>query len=108
MTALLAFVPKTSGLHRHPQGALFRGPSAARHWLVPDSIAKFLWIIAVLTMFSAMCWACWQHNIKRMLAYSSIAHSGYMLAGVTALVSTVSDRPGCARAACCSIWPPMA
>jgi NADH-quinone oxidoreductase subunit N len=29
-----------------------------------------------------------QVNIKRVFAYSSIAHSGYMLVGVTALVST--------------------
>ena len=27
-------------------------------------------------------------NVKRVLAYSSVAHSGYMLVGVTALVST--------------------
>src|SRR5262249_11981051 len=29
-----------------------------------------------------------QNNLKRVMAYSSIAHSGYMLVGVTALVAT--------------------
>jgi NADH-quinone oxidoreductase subunit N len=33
-----------------------------------------------------------QHNIKRVLAYSSVAHSGYMLAAITALVSTTNPQ----------------
>lgn len=32
--------------------------------------------------------ALWQKNIKRLLAYSSIAHAGYMLAGLVAMSST--------------------
>jgi NADH-quinone oxidoreductase subunit N len=32
--------------------------------------------------------ALWQKNIKRLLAYSSIAHAGYLLAGIAALNST--------------------
>lgn len=40
-----------------------------------------LWVIAALTMFLGNVIALTQNNIKRMLAYSSIAHSGYILVG---------------------------
>ncbi len=43
-----------------------------------------LWIIAVLTMTVGNVVAIAQNNIKRMLAYSSIAHAGYLLVGVLA------------------------
>lgn len=41
-------------------------------------------VIAVLSMFSGNLLAIAQTNIKRMLAYSSIAHIGYMLLGIIA------------------------
>jgi NADH-quinone oxidoreductase subunit N len=43
-----------------------------------------LWISAVLTMCVGNLAALWQSNVKRLLAYSSIAHAGYVLVGVTA------------------------
>jgi len=45
----------------------------------------FLVIISVLTMTLGNFAAIWQDNIKRMLAYSSIAHAGYMLLGIAVL-----------------------
>ncbi len=39
-------------------------------------------LISVLTMTLGNFAALWQDNLKRMLAYSSIAHAGYMLLGV--------------------------
>ncbi len=42
-------------------------------------------IISVLTMTLGNLVAVWQNNLKRMLAYSSIAHAGYMLMGVVVL-----------------------
>lgn len=42
-------------------------------------------VISVLTMTIGNLTALWQNNVKRMLAYSSIAHAGYMLLGVAAL-----------------------
>ena len=45
----------------------------------------FIIIISVLTMTLGNFAALWQDNIKRMLAYSSIAHAGYMLLGVAVL-----------------------
>jgi NADH-quinone oxidoreductase subunit N len=43
-------------------------------------------MLAVLTMTVANLIAGRQESVKRMLAYSSIAHAGYMLLGVTALM----------------------
>lgn len=43
-----------------------------------------LWILAVLTMTLGNVIALSQDNIKRMLAYSSIAHAGYILVAMTA------------------------
>ena len=88
VTAFLAFVPKTSGFIAILKVLYYVGQVGDKHWIVPETIVKFLWVIAVLTMFTGNVLGLLQHNIKRTLAYSSIAHSGYMLAGVTALVST--------------------
>ena len=43
-----------------------------------------LWAIAILTMTLGNLLAIAQSSVKRMLAYSSIAHAGYMLIGVVA------------------------
>jgi NADH-quinone oxidoreductase subunit N len=45
---------------------------------------ELLWVSAVLTMLVGNIAALTQTNIKRMLAYSSIAHAGYLLVGLTA------------------------
>uniref|UniRef100_A0A7V5CTT5 NADH-quinone oxidoreductase subunit N n=1 Tax=Acidobacterium capsulatum TaxID=33075 RepID=A0A7V5CTT5_9BACT len=44
-----------------------------------------LWIIAALSMTIGNLGALRQRNVKRMLAYSSIAHAGYLLVAFTAL-----------------------
>jgi NADH-quinone oxidoreductase subunit N len=43
-----------------------------------------LWILAVLTMTAGNVIALVQNNIKRMLAYSAIAHAGYVIVGMAA------------------------
>ncbi|MGH7831960.1 MAG: NADH-quinone oxidoreductase subunit N, partial [Candidatus Binatia bacterium] len=43
-----------------------------------------LWALAILTMTAGNLLAIAQSSVKRMLAYSSIAHAGYMLIGVVA------------------------
>jgi len=48
------------------------------------SIMPVLWIVAVFTMIVGNIAAIAQKSIKRMLAYSSIAHAGYVLVGVVA------------------------
>lgn len=44
-----------------------------------------LWVIAVLSMFVGTVLALTQSDIKRVLAYSSIAHTGFILTGVVGL-----------------------
>jgi NADH-quinone oxidoreductase subunit N len=44
-----------------------------------------LWILAALSMTVGNLGALRQRNVKRMLAYSSIAHAGYLLVAFTAL-----------------------
>ncbi|HCA80400.1 MAG TPA: NADH-quinone oxidoreductase subunit N [Bacteroidetes bacterium] len=46
---------------------------------------KIIAILSVLTMTLGNLVAVWQNNMKRLLAYSSIAHAGYMLMGVVVL-----------------------
>src|SRR5690625_4977083 len=41
-------------------------------------------VIAVITMIAGNLIALAQDNVKRMLAYSSIAHAGYLLVGIAA------------------------
>ncbi|MBI3247496.1 MAG: NADH-quinone oxidoreductase subunit N [Deltaproteobacteria bacterium] len=43
-----------------------------------------LWVLAVLTMTVGNITALVQNNVKRMLAYSSIAHAGYLLVAMVA------------------------
>jgi NADH-quinone oxidoreductase subunit N len=43
-----------------------------------------LWWLALITMFVGNLVAVSQQNVKRMLAYSSIAHAGYMVLGILA------------------------
>jgi NADH-quinone oxidoreductase subunit N len=43
-----------------------------------------VWVVALASMCVGNFAALWQTNIKRMLAYSSIAHAGYVLVALTA------------------------
>ena len=88
-----------------PVTALFSaGPKAAafalllRIFAVVSAATHFwfwaFWILAVLTMFAGNLGALVQTNVKRLLAYSSIAHAGYILvafAAVTALAGGQED-----------------
>jgi NADH-quinone oxidoreductase subunit N len=50
--------------------------------MVQTHIHDILWVSAVLTMAIGNFIALTQTNLKRMLAYSSIAHTGYLLIGL--------------------------
>lgn len=52
--------------------------------LLESHIHDVLWICAVVTMAVGNFVALTQTNLKRMLAFSSIAHTGYILVGVIA------------------------
>ncbi len=87
VVAVLAVVPKLVGLVA--LGRLF-GLFAADGQHLPFPLATqwplMVWIVAVITMSIGNVLALRQSDLRRMLAYSSIAHGGYMLMGiVTAL-----------------------
>ncbi len=79
MTAFLAIVPKTAGF-----AALILVIGLVGWNPLPEPIAYLLVGIAVLTMTVGNVLALIQTNLKRVLAYSSIAHSGYLLTGLVA------------------------
>jgi NADH-quinone oxidoreductase subunit N len=88
VTALLSVLPKAAGLAialRFFYGA-FSTPGTAP-WDLSGSIdwARLLMLISVLTMTGGNVAALTQTNMKRLLAYSSIAHAGYLLMGIVAL-----------------------
>ena len=74
-------------------GALLRvcyvGLGAARWDWQP-----MLWVIAIVTMVIGSVIAITQTDIKRMLAYSSIAHAGFLLTGVVATQQGVAGGTG--------------
>jgi NADH-quinone oxidoreductase subunit N len=80
--ALLSVIPKAAGL-----AVLIRLIWAAiPHW---ESYAwQMTVILAILTMTLGNTMALWQDNIRRLMAYSSIAHAGYLLIGLAAALAT--------------------
>ena len=88
--ALLSFIPKVAGFI-----ALIRilgQPSveAATHlgdWSLAAKSGDVLFLLAIATMFVGNLLALLQKNLRRLLAYSSIAHAGYMLVGLSVAVS---------------------
>ncbi|MGL6073763.1 MAG: NADH-quinone oxidoreductase subunit N [Fimbriiglobus sp.] len=83
VVAQLAFVPKVAGVIALARilGMLYppinQLPFDANSTLIPF----LLWLIAAVTMTVGNIFALLQTNLKRMLAYSGIAHGGYMLIG---------------------------
>ena len=64
-------------------------PAATQYWFWA------FWILASVTMFVGNLGALVQTNVKRLLAYSSIAHAGYILVGFAAVTGMVnSDSSG--------------
>jgi NADH-quinone oxidoreductase subunit N len=62
----------------------FRIDGLGTAWGVPFGWTAFFYVLAVMTMTVGNIGALTQGNIKRMLAYSSIAHAGYVLIGIVA------------------------
>jgi len=88
--ALLAFVPKFAGtiaLLRLLGYVLPDGPAGASPTIgvaLSDQTPLLFWILATVTMFLGNLLALRQDHVRRMLAYSSIAHAGYMLVALSA------------------------
>jgi NADH-quinone oxidoreductase subunit N len=88
-----------------PVTALFSaGPKAAAFALLLRMFASVpaathfwfwaFWVLAALTMFAGNLGALLQTNVKRLLAYSSIAHAGYILVAFAAVTFMANDLNG--------------
>jgi NADH-quinone oxidoreductase subunit N len=117
VSGFLAFVPKTAGfialllllatcgwsferagvapgLAHVLRGGITRATEFGHS--LPESVRLLLWVMAALTMTLGNILALLQTSVKRTLAYSSIAHSGYMLVGVIAGPGDTFARSGIA------------
>ncbi|MCA1740605.1 MAG: NADH-quinone oxidoreductase subunit N [Actinobacteria bacterium] len=61
-------------------------PGAAPSWTAVAAV------LSIVTMFVGNLFALRQSNVRRMLAYSSVAHSGYILAAFAALQGGGAER----------------
>jgi NADH-quinone oxidoreductase subunit N len=88
VTAFLSVAPKAAGfaimLRFFASGMAVRG---AGPWDLAGAIdwPAIVMVLSVLTMTLGNVAALTQTNMKRLLAYSSIAHAGYIMMGVVAL-----------------------
>ena len=90
ITAYLAVASKAAGfamMIRFFFSAFFDAESVEGHFKALQGIDwnSIVAVISLLTMTIGNLIAVWQNNLKRLLAYSSIAHAGYMLMGVVVL-----------------------
>jgi len=76
ITAFMSVAPKAAGFAVIGRFLLMAFPESHGQW------GALLVIIALLSMAVGNILAISQQNVKRMLAYSSIAHAGYALLGI--------------------------
>ena len=86
ITTFMSTVVKTAGFAAFLR--LFAGAFAPLHdfWVVP------LMVIVCLTLFIGNVTALFQKNFKRMLAYSSISHAGYLLFSLIVLTKNSENN----------------
>ncbi len=78
ITAFMAVGPKAAAFAAILRVFTIALPTMKPHW------TAIFWGIAVISMIVGNIVAVTQTNVKRMLAYSSIGHAGYILMGVIA------------------------
>jgi NADH-quinone oxidoreductase subunit N len=80
VAGLLGFVPKLAGIVAIAKILVLTG-----NWAVTiDGVFWLLWIVSALSMTVGNVLALRQTSVKRLLAYSGVAHAGYMLVGLLA------------------------
>src|SRR5262249_47982139 len=78
---LLGYIPHALGSPGGPIN-LLEGNQSPPDVVLGVQVPHLLWILAVVTMTLGNILALLQDNLKRLLAYSSVAHAGYMLIGL--------------------------
>ena len=82
LAALLAWVPKAIGFLAIIRTLTAVVSVAGREDPLAQKAMMLAWVIAAVTMTLGNTVALMQENLKRLLAYSSIAHAGYLMIGV--------------------------
>lgn len=90
ITAYLSVASKAAGfavLIRFIKIMFLTGITNNEYWVLFPIIdwRSLLIVFSIITMTLGNLSALWQDNLKRMLAYSSIAHAGYILLGLAVL-----------------------
>jgi NADH-quinone oxidoreductase subunit N len=105
--AVLAFAPKVAGFvallrllgfvlpaevlaNVHPGGTA-NAPELGQ--ALSAQVPILLWFLAAVTMFLGNLLALLQDNLKRLMAYSSVAHAGYMLIALAVAPYLRTGRP---------------
>jgi NADH-quinone oxidoreductase subunit N len=81
ITGFLCTAPKAAGFGALIKLFIIAFPGVYPQW------QNIFWILAALTMSVGNISALMQSNVKRMLAFSSISHAGYLVLGVLVLDS---------------------
>ncbi len=84
VVAVLATVPKLAGFVALARVLGLFGSAEQPFDAVHTTVPLMLWLLAAASMSFGNVLALLQDNLKRMLAYSGVAHSGYMLMGLAA------------------------
>ncbi|UCC72556.1 MAG: oxidoreductase [Gemmatimonadota bacterium] len=103
--AMAAPTPISAYLHAAAMvkaGVYLMARSVSAGWAVPPAGAIALGVMALATMFIALSYYFVQDDLKRLLAYSTIAHLGYVLLGVAlgGLGSIIAFRGGVLHIVC--------
>ena len=86
-TSFMAATAKAGGFAALIRILISAFPTLASDW------RPIIWVLAVLTLLTGSILAIIQTSVKRMLAYSSISHAGYVLVGLQA--ASLSGVAGC-------------
>jgi NADH-quinone oxidoreductase subunit N len=95
VTTLLAVASKAAGfgvLIRFVDGAMFSSLGMSTDWV--SRFSSVMAVLAAVTMTYGNVTAVLQRNVKRLLAYSSISHAGYLLMGIAVMThAPAPDSP---------------
>ena len=87
--ALLSVLPKVAGMVALVRIAVVAMPT-------PPDVTPYAWLVvlvlSMLTMTFGNVMALWQENLRRLLAYSAVAHAGYMLIALAVAMVPVASR----------------
>jgi hydrogenase-4 component D len=103
--AMEAPTPVSAYLHAAAMvkaGVYLMARAVSAGWAMPSGLSTLLGALALVTLFVALSYYFVQDDLKRLLAYSTIAHLAYVLLGIAlgALGSIVAFRGGVLHVLC--------